>query len=310
MRCDLHVHSSYSGRADLPVLEHVGNECYSDPLAVYERAVTRGMDLVTLTDHDSIDGALRLTHLANTFISEEVSVVLPGGRRLHVNVFDITEAQHVSIQARRNDAEALFAWLAENAVPASVNHPFSALTGKRHSSDLLLPLSRLPMIETLNGTMPPRHNRAADLVSHQSGMAPVGGSDAHSLAHVARGFTTVPGAATKAEFLDGLRRGHTIPAGRSGSYARLTSEVARVFAAGYRQAARDLSSGNASLAQVAAVATLVPLLPLLPLFTLGIHLHELAFGRRHSEAFRRMFTGTAAVPLAPAPGSAPLEEAA
>jgi hypothetical protein len=63
MRCDLHVHSWYSGRAELPVLERVGRECYSEPLDVYERARRRGMDLVTLTDHDTIEGALALAHL-------------------------------------------------------------------------------------------------------------------------------------------------------------------------------------------------------------------------------------------------------
>ena len=101
MRCDLHVHSWYSGRADLPVLGHVGRECYSDPEDVYEAATRRGMDLVTLTDHDGIEGALRLAHRPNTFVSEEVTVVLPGERLLHVNVFDITESQHEAVQARR-----------------------------------------------------------------------------------------------------------------------------------------------------------------------------------------------------------------
>jgi predicted metal-dependent phosphoesterase TrpH len=51
MRCDLHVHSWHSGKADLPLLRHVGRECYSDPLEVYERAVARGMDLFTLAVH-------------------------------------------------------------------------------------------------------------------------------------------------------------------------------------------------------------------------------------------------------------------
>jgi hypothetical protein len=32
MRCDLHVHSWHSRAADLPVLRHVGRECYSQPL--------------------------------------------------------------------------------------------------------------------------------------------------------------------------------------------------------------------------------------------------------------------------------------
>lgn len=76
-RCDLHVHSVHSGPVDLPVLGRFGNECYSEPEAVYEAAKRRGMSLVTLTDHDSIDGALRLAHLPDVFVSEEVTCVLP-----------------------------------------------------------------------------------------------------------------------------------------------------------------------------------------------------------------------------------------
>jgi len=310
MRCDLHVHSWYSGRADVPVLEHVGRECYSDPLEVYERAVARGMDLVTLTDHDTIEGALRLVHLPNAFVSEEVTVSLPGGRQLHVNVFDLDERQHAEIQARREDAEALFAWLAENDVPASVNHPFSALTGAREPADLRLPVARLPLIETLNGAMPEGHNEGARLVSRAAGLASVGGSDAHSLAHVARAFTTVAGARSRQEFLDGLRRGLTVPAGRSGSYRRLTSEVTRVFAAGYRETAGDLARNTAPWLRVTASAALLPLLPLIPLFTLGVYLHELRFGSSQLRRFQKTFGWPVASAAPPTLGAASLREAA
>jgi predicted metal-dependent phosphoesterase TrpH len=281
MRCDLHVHSWHSGRTDVPALQHVGRECYSDPLDVYERATRRGMDLVTLTDHDDIEGALRLAHLPNTFVSEEVTVGLPGGRQLHVNVFDITETQHERIQARRHDAEALFAWLAEERIPASVNHLFSALTGRRDLADLRLPLGRLPLIEA--------HNASARRIGRAAGMGGVGGSDAHSLAHVARAWTRVPHARTRAQFLEGLRRGLTLPAGRSGSYARLTSEVLRIFAAGYAETGREVLAGVAPMMQVAAGAVLAPLLPLVPLFTLAVHAREIRFGLRWFMAFQQAY---------------------
>ncbi len=309
LRCDLHVHSRYSGAVDLPVLRHVGRESYSDPLAVYQRARARGMDLVTLTDHDTVDGALRLAHLPDTFVSEEVTVWLPSGRRLHLNVFDISESQHTAIQLRRRDPEALFAWLAENRIPAAVNHLFSALTGERALPDLRLPLGRLPLIEGLNGSMPRRHNDAAGLAGRSAGMADVGGSDAHSLAHVARAFTTVPAARSKQEFLEGLRRGCTIPAGRSGSYARLTTEVARIFAAGYLATARDLARGEAPLSRLIASAALLPLLPLVPLFTAAVYLHELHFGRHHARSFRTTLDHCGDRPVS-AVARPPLEEAA
>ena len=308
MRCDLHVHSWYSGRAGLPLLDHLGRECYSDPLAVYERALRRGMDLVTLTDHDTIEGALRLAHLDDCFVSEELTVLLEAGRQLHVNVFDIGERQHAGLQARRGDPEALFAYLAEERIPASVNHLFSALTGARELADFRLPLSRLPLIETLNGAMPNAHNEQARLVGRACGMAALGGSDAHSLAHVARAFTTVPGARTKAEFMAGLRRGLCVPSGRPGSYARLTDEVARIFASAYREI--WLAPGLGRATAVTTSALLVPLLPLLPLVTLAIHAHELAFGRRCFRAFQERLGWPASAPGRPALSTRRLEEAA
>ena len=163
MRADLHVHSRHSGPADLPVLRHLGRESYSEPRAVYETALARGMDLVTLTDHDTVAGGIELRGLPHTFLSEEVTVILPAGRQLHVNVFDLTEAQHARIALKRLDPEAFFAYLAEQRLPASVNHLFSALTGPRELADLHLPLKHLSLIEALNGSMPAAHNERARL---------------------------------------------------------------------------------------------------------------------------------------------------
>ena len=311
MRCDLHVHSWYSGRAGVPVLDHLGRECYSDPLEVHERARLRGMDLVTLTDHDTVEGAMRLVHLPECFLSEELTVHLEGGRQLHVNVFGIAEPQHLQLQARRGDPEALFAYLAEQRIPAAVNHLFSALTGARELADLRLPLGRLPLIEARNGAMPAGHNDGAGQVGRVVRMAPVGGSDAHSLANVARAFTCVPGARTKQEFLAGLRTGLCVPAGRSGSYARLTSEVTRIFSAGYGETWGELRRGEAHPLRLAASAAMLPLLPLIPLFSLGICAHELAFGRRFFRAFQEAFGWPAqARRRRPALGTRPLEEVA
>jgi predicted metal-dependent phosphoesterase TrpH len=278
MRADLHVHSRHSGPADLPVLRHLGRECYSEPREVYERARARGMDLVTLTDHDSIEGALEIAGLPEAFVSEEVTLVLPGGRQLHLGVFDITEAQHARISRLRFDPEALFAFLAEGRIPAALNHPFSALTGHRELVDLQSVLGRVPLMEALNGSMPPAHNEHARQLGRRAGMAPVGGSDSHTLAGVARACTGVPGARTREEFLAGLRNGFTVPQGRSGSYARLTEEVTRIFTAGYGEAVAN--PGARPPATLLALMALVPFLPLLPVVTAAIYAHELHFGAR------------------------------
>ncbi len=277
MRCDLHVHSLHSGPADLPVLRHLGRECYSEPEAVYEQARRRGMDLVTLTDHDSIEGALRLAHHPDAFVSEEVTLHLEGGRQLHLGVFDITERQHAAIQVRRRDSEALFAYLFEERIAACVNHLLSALTGERLLSDLQVPLGRLPLVEALNGSQPAGHNARRLPRGPARGNVAGGGERQPHARGRGPGLDEGSRSAVAPEFLDGLRQGLTVVGGRSGTYARLTGEVVRIFAAGYHDAMRGPVPG---FARNASLVGLLPFLPLIPVFTAFVHLHELAFGAR------------------------------
>jgi predicted metal-dependent phosphoesterase TrpH len=291
LRCDLHVHSLFSGPVDLPVLGRFGNECYSTPREVYDTARARGMSLVTLTDHDSIEGALALAHLPDVFVSEEVTCLLPGGRQLHLGVFGIDEAQHATIQKRRRDAEALFAYLAEARIPTAVNHLFSALTGRRAVGDLDFALARVGLVETRNGMMPQSTNEFAKRVAERAQLAGIGGSDGHTLASVARAFTVVPGARTREDFLAGLQHGRTIPAGRSGSYARLTADVGRLFFGGYLENARQAARGLAPALHFVALLAAAPLLPLLPLVTAALYVDERLFGARYHRLYERASDG-------------------
>jgi predicted metal-dependent phosphoesterase TrpH len=291
---------------DLPVLNRLGNECYSEPGAVYERARRRGMDLVTLTDHDTIEGALEIASLPGTFVSEEVTCELPGDREIHLGVWDITEAQHERIAALRRDAEGLFAFLAEERVPFCVNHLFSALTGSRKLRDLHLALGGAPLIEARNGMMSALVNSYATQAGTEMGMPAVGGSDAHTLASVARAYTVVEAARCREEFLEGLRCGLTIPAGTSGSYARLTADVARVFAGGYLDNARGSLAGPRAAARFGLMLAASPVLALLPLFTAAIYLHERAFATRHWQEFQAAALRPSRRPERPGPwGAAP-----
>jgi predicted metal-dependent phosphoesterase TrpH len=280
MRCDLHVHSKYSGDVDLPVLRYLGRECYSEPDEIYELARSRGMDLVTLTDHNTIEGALRLAGRPGFFISEEVTCDLEGGRELHLGVWDIDESRHEPIQARRRDPEALFAFLGENGIPFCVNHLFSALTGRRALDDVHLALRAAPLVESPNGMMPPSTNAYAAAAGRAAGRSLVGGSDAHALSSVASAFTVVPEARSMEEFLAGLRQGRTLARGGSGSYARLTKDVVQVFAGGYVENAREAPREARAALRLLGLVALFPVLLLLPAVTGLIYLRERAFAQR------------------------------
>jgi hypothetical protein len=115
---------------------------------------------------------------------------------------------------------------------------------------------------------------------------------------VARAFTTVAGARTREEFMAGLRLGLTVPVGASGGWARLTSDVSRIFAAGYVDALAEARAGSPSVHRILALLALVPLLPLIPLVTALIHFHERRFGDEHFRAFEASVGGSVRWPRA------------
>jgi len=133
MKCDLHDHTRRSGMCTVPVFKRICRESYSDPGEVYETLKRRGMELVTVTDHDSIDAAEALRHHPDFFLSEEVTCRTSRGTELHVGVYDISERDHLEIQRRREDLTALFAYLGERELLFAINHAFSGLTGARGS---------------------------------------------------------------------------------------------------------------------------------------------------------------------------------
>ena len=88
------------------------------------------MDFVAITDHDSIEGALRLLEArperaSEIIVGEEVETLLPdSGQRLHVNVFGLDEATHREVQRLRRDVRELVAYLRHKGLLHVLNHPF------------------------------------------------------------------------------------------------------------------------------------------------------------------------------------------
>ncbi len=63
-KIDMHVHTAFSERPSEWFLKRIGaKESYSRPEQAYATAIKRGMDFVTITDHNRIDGALLLKGL-------------------------------------------------------------------------------------------------------------------------------------------------------------------------------------------------------------------------------------------------------
>jgi predicted metal-dependent phosphoesterase TrpH len=279
--------------ATVPVLRRFCRECYNPPEALYEKLKRMGLDLVTVTDHDSIDAGESLRRHADFFVSEEVTCQAPSGNEVHVGVYDITERQHVEIQRRRNDLPRLAAYLEEEGVFFSVNHIFSALTGRRTADDFDLFEACFPAVEVLNGHLLPRNNHLAARLASYAGRVAIGGSDAHALGSAGSVWTEVRGARNKAEFLAGLRVGRARVGGEAGNYWKLTRDVLAVGAAMFRENPFTL--------------LLAPGLPGIPAVTFINYLWEGRFARKWGKVWARtrgLDSGAAVPPFRSAAGEA------
>lgn len=238
-RCDLHVHTWHSGPTDhVTLLEPM--DSYSTPGRLYRRAKARGMDFVTITDHNSIGGCQeflqRHPECTDFFISEEVTVPLPRfGYNLHLGIYDITEEDHDRIQELRTDLDALLEYVGERGIFHVWNHPFFQFPRGEAGARLLAHLAgRFQAFEAINSSLPPEMNEAClgclNLLETPGRVRPilVAGSDSHGLARVGSSWTEAPGR-TVTEFIANLRAGNTILHGNHGKPIGVFGDAMSVY---------------------------------------------------------------------------------
>src|SRR6201747_1208859 len=107
-RVDLHCHSTASQLSKLGIQRALGlPECATPPEEVYELAKRRGMDFVTITDHDTIAGVAKIADRPDVFISEELPAWFHGEpQAVHVLCFGIDPEDDEWLQRNARDVEA------------------------------------------------------------------------------------------------------------------------------------------------------------------------------------------------------------
>ncbi len=221
-RVDMHCHSTASQLSRLGVQRSLGlPECATPPEEVYELAKRRGMDFVTITDHDTIDGALRLANRPDCFVSEELTARFAGEpQAVHVLCYGITPGDHEWLQAHAGDVEACAAYLRENEITCALAHPFfdvAAPLTRRHRRRLA---ELFPIWEVRNGSRAAELNMPAVVYIETNDGVGIGGSDDHAGVDIGRTFTEVPDAKTPEEFLAHVSAGGASAGGSQGSAAK------------------------------------------------------------------------------------------
>lgn len=263
IRMDTHCHSSASDGPAVAALSFLDMpECYSPPERVYDQARARGMDLVTITDHDTIRGAMELVErgFEGFVVGQEVSVSFPEDRcKLHVLVWGLTPEldEELTTLGLRDDVYTFAAWLYQHRLAHAVAHPLYMQNGRLTRWHVERCALLFKGFEVLNGAHTERHRAPIErfldrltpervgALTRSHALEPVwprawqkartGGSDDHGLLNVGRTWTGVrpekPGAAVDTEeFFRLAMTGRCVAGGLGGHSALLAHQLSTVAA--------------------------------------------------------------------------------
>ena len=162
IRADLHAHSKYSEHPSEWFLQRLGaQESYVEPEFIYKTAKSRGMDLVTITDHNRIEGSIILQHLHpdDTFTGVESTVYFPEDDcKVHILVYGLTERQFDDIQKIRTDIYEMRDFLRQENLAHAVAHATYAVNGKISIEHLEKLILLFDVFEGINGGREDIHN--------------------------------------------------------------------------------------------------------------------------------------------------------
>jgi len=219
-------------------------DSYSSPETIYRLAKQRGMDLVTITDHDSIEGCLHLLNrdpdkAEDFIIGEEVTIPLPNmDCKIHVAVYDINESQHREITRLKSNFEEVMGYLKIQNILHALNHILFGFPKPQYGHQYLdKMLESFEIFEGWNGAVSSLQNRlVSEMIRKIPGKSLIGGSDSHTLLRLATSYTSVPGK-NKQDFLRNLKAGKTQVIGKNGYFYHVFFDAMGVYLAYFRDIA-------------------------------------------------------------------------
>ena len=240
-KADLHIHSKFSDRSAEWIFRRFEfPDSYSDPKVLYRRLKEKGMSYVTFTDHNRIDGCLEIAEFPDSFISEEVTAQFPDDSvKIHLLLWNITEAQHIEIQQVRRNVYELQEYLARAGIHHAVAHPlydmnrqltadhvqklillfkhFEGVNGLRDS--LLSDTARFILRSLTSETIQRFADRQHLVPTHPEPWRKilVAGSDDHAGIFPASAYTEAPDCESVNEFFNFVGKGDCVTRGESGT---------------------------------------------------------------------------------------------
>jgi predicted metal-dependent phosphoesterase TrpH len=208
VRVDMHSHTNYS------------RDSVIAPEVMAERYERAGLHAVCVTDHNTIDGAIRLQRFASwtVIVGEEIST---------------SEGELIGLFLQRAIQPGLPALETIREIHAQgglavVPHPFDRLRRFRLDTAVLESVvAEIDIVEAFNSrTLLMSDNERTVSWARSKGLVMGGGSDAHTPGEIGTVYVEMPAFAGPAEFLAALRQGAVVGR-RSNPFLRLQTAFTR-----------------------------------------------------------------------------------
>lgn len=173
IKADFHVHTSFSRRVT------------ASPEDMLLAAGMKGLDRIAITDHNTMDGALRLAEEYPDFViaGEEITWEAPG------EIIGLFLKQAVP---EGRSAEYTLDALAEQNAFIFIPHPFAPFDFFCPPERIIKMADRIDAVETRNGRNFQLLNLSASLFSRVSKIRGICGSDAHTADDVGKAGMLLP----------------------------------------------------------------------------------------------------------------------
>jgi predicted metal-dependent phosphoesterase TrpH len=185
-------------KADLHMHTNLGDG-WASPAKVVEQAISRGLQVIAVTDHDHLEGAKRVAELLSHYDQapfQMISGVEVSTRQGHLLGLFVEHAP----KALRSVEESIEA-IKEQGGLVLIPHPLGRLVPSLSRSKIDELLNKGYPIDAIEIYNPSPANASmrstVALANRQWGFAETGGSDAHFWQHIGSAYTLFPGSSAE-----------------------------------------------------------------------------------------------------------------
>jgi len=207
LKADLHIHSNHS-------------DGKSSVREILEVAINRRIDIVSITDHNTVNGSLEALEIVR---DENLPIVILPGIEIstaqgHLLAFGITEDVEAGIEM----SEAVRI-VRESGGITSLAHPFQFY---RHGAVRLGCFKIVDCIEVFNAKSLGIFNRLSEFFCRRFGKGKTAGSDAHKAEFVGYGITVIElNDISLSGILNALKSGKSEVRGRTAMFEHILSKL-------------------------------------------------------------------------------------